>query len=68
QKDGNWYYFDENNFLILTITYRNGEEIKWDGRDVPALEDNLKVFQDAKTNQPKEDTKKEKSKKEKSVD
>src|ERR1700756_414715 len=69
QKEGNWNYFDENNFLILTITYRNGEEIKWDGRDVPALEDNLKVFQDTKTNQSKEETdKKDKSKKEKSVD
>jgi len=68
QKDGNWNYFDENNFLVLTITYRNGEEVKWDGRDVPALDDNLKVFQDAKTNQPKEDTKKDKPKKEKTVD
>jgi antitoxin component YwqK of YwqJK toxin-antitoxin module len=71
QKDGNWNYFDENNFLVLTITYRNGEETKWDGKDVPPLEDNLKVFQDAKTvnpNQPKEEIKKEKSKKDKAAD
>jgi len=71
QKDGNWNYYDENNFLVLTITYRNGEEIKWDGVDVPALEDGLKVFQDAKKSkeeQPKEETKKEKSKKDKGAD
>ena len=71
QKEGNWYYFDENNFLVLTITYKNGEEIKWDGVNVPQLEENLKVFQDAKkpvSNQPKEETKKDKGKKDKTAD
>ena len=67
QKDGNWNYFDETGFLIITITYRNGEEIKWDGTDVPPLEENLKVFQDTKTRgaPEKEEDKKGKSKKEK---
>ena len=44
-------------FLIITITYRNGEETKWDGVEVPPLEDNLKVFQDVKSTSEKEDKK-----------
>ena len=52
QKDGEWRYFEENGFLIVTITYENGEETKWDGQKVSAAyEENLKVFDDAKKNQ-----------------
>ena len=52
QKDGEWRYFDETGFLIVTVTYENGEETKWDGQRVSAtFEEGLNVFEDTKKNQ-----------------
>lgn len=48
-KDGDWHHFGEDGFLILTVTYENGIERKWDGKKiVPTYEESLKVFEDAK--------------------
>jgi antitoxin component YwqK of YwqJK toxin-antitoxin module len=31
QKDGDWKYFEEEGILILTITFKDNKEIKYDG-------------------------------------
>ena len=33
--DGTWKLFDESGVQVVTITYRNGEEIKAEGIDLP---------------------------------
>jgi len=58
QKDGDWHYFEEDGFLVLTVNYENGIERKWDGQKiVPTYEESLKVFEDIKQNQKKNDIK-----------
>ncbi|MBI4946644.1 MAG: toxin-antitoxin system YwqK family antitoxin [Bacteroidetes bacterium] len=36
-KEGNWNYFNPDGTLLLTITYRNGKEIKFDGTKIKPL-------------------------------
>jgi uncharacterized protein len=44
-KDGDWRYFDENDFNFLTITYRNDIEIKWQGEKIrPTYEEGLRTY------------------------
>jgi len=33
--DGQWKLYDENGALLVTITYRNGEELKVDQEELP---------------------------------
>ncbi len=58
QKEGDWHYFEEDGFLILTVNYENGIERKWDGQKIlPTYEEGLKVFEDTKQSQKKNDKK-----------
>ncbi len=44
-KDGDWKYFDENNFNYLITTYKNDIEIKWQGQKiVPTYEQSLRTY------------------------
>ena len=44
-KDGDWRYFDENDFNFLTITYKNDIEIKWQGEKIrPTYEEGLRTY------------------------
>jgi len=57
-KDGDWHYFEEDGFLVLTVNYEMGIERKWDGQKiVPTYEDALKVFEDTRQNQKKNEKK-----------
>ncbi len=31
RKTGDWKKFDQNGMLIITISYKNGKEVKYDG-------------------------------------
>ena len=35
-KEGEWNYYDETGTLILSITFKNDEEVKYDGIKIPA--------------------------------
>lgn len=44
-KDGDWRYFDENDFNYLTITFKNDIEIKWQGEKIrPTYEEGLRTY------------------------
>ena len=44
-KDGDWKYYDENNFNYLTVTYENDIEIKWQGEKIkPTYEQSLRTY------------------------
>lgn len=44
-KDGDWKYYDENDFNYLTITYKNDIEIKWQGEKIrPTYEEGLRTY------------------------
>ncbi|MBX3163387.1 MAG: hypothetical protein KF900_02815 [Bacteroidetes bacterium] len=44
-KDGDWKYFDEEEFLYLTITYKTDIEIKWQGQKItPTYEESLRTY------------------------
>ena len=34
-KEGDWNYYDEQGLLILTITFKSDEEVKYDGAKIP---------------------------------
>jgi antitoxin component YwqK of YwqJK toxin-antitoxin module len=34
RKNGDWKKFDESGFLLITISYTNGREVKYDGISV----------------------------------
>jgi len=44
-KDGDWKFFDENDFNYLTITYKSDIEIKWQGEKIrPTYEESLRRY------------------------
>ncbi len=44
-KDGDWKYYDENDFNYLTITYKNDIEVKWQGEKIrPTYEEGLRTY------------------------
>jgi antitoxin component YwqK of YwqJK toxin-antitoxin module len=44
-KDGDWKYFDENDFNYLIINYKNDIEIKWQGEKIrPTYEESLRTY------------------------
>jgi uncharacterized protein len=44
-KDGDWKYYDENNFNYLVVTYKNDIEIKWQGEKIrPTYEESLRTY------------------------
>lgn len=44
-KDGDWKYYDENDYNFLTVTYKNDIEIKWQGEKIrPTYEESLRTY------------------------
>ncbi len=44
-KNGDWKYFDENDFNYLTINFKNDIEIKWQGEKIrPTYEESLRTY------------------------
>jgi uncharacterized protein len=44
-RDGDWKFFDENDFNYLTITYKNDIEVKWQGERLwPTYEQSLRTY------------------------
>lgn len=44
-KDGDWKYFDENDFNYLVVTYKNDIEIKWQGEKIrPTYDESLRTY------------------------
>ncbi len=44
-KDGDWKFYDEQEFNYLTITYKSDIEIKWQGEKIrPTYEDGLRTY------------------------
>lgn len=44
-KEGDWKYFDENNFNFLVVTYKNDIEVKWQGEKIrPTYEEGLRTY------------------------
>ncbi len=44
-KDGDWKFYDEDNFNYLTINYKNDIEIKWQGQKIkPTYEESLRTY------------------------
>jgi antitoxin component YwqK of YwqJK toxin-antitoxin module len=45
-KDGDWRFFDDQDYNYLTITYKNDIEIKWQGEKIrPTYEEGLRTYQ-----------------------
>ncbi len=44
-RDGDWKFYDENDYNYLTITYKNDIEIKWQGEKIrPTYEESLRTY------------------------
>lgn len=44
-KDGDWKFYDEEEFNYLTISYKNDIEIKWQGQKIrPTYEESLRTY------------------------
>lgn len=44
-KDGDWKFYDENDYNYLVITFKNDIEIKWQGERVrPSYEESLRTY------------------------
>ncbi|MBL7932099.1 MAG: hypothetical protein JNL60_09355 [Bacteroidia bacterium] len=44
-KDGDWKYYDENDFNYLTTTYKSDIEIKWQGEKIrPTYEESIRTY------------------------
>lgn len=44
-KEGDWKYYDEEEFNYLTIQYKNNIEIKWQGKKImPSSEEGIKTY------------------------
>jgi antitoxin component YwqK of YwqJK toxin-antitoxin module len=44
-KDGDWKFFDENDYNYLIITYKNDIEVKWQGEKIrPTYEEGLRTY------------------------
>lgn len=44
-KEGDWKFFDDQDFNYLTITYKNDIEIKWQGEKIrPTYEEGLRTY------------------------
>jgi antitoxin component YwqK of YwqJK toxin-antitoxin module len=44
-KEGDWKYYDENDFNYLVVTYKNDIEIKWQGEKIrPTYEESLRTY------------------------
>jgi antitoxin component YwqK of YwqJK toxin-antitoxin module len=44
-KNGDWKYFDENDYNYLTINFRNDIEVKWQGEKIrPTYEESLRTY------------------------
>ncbi|HQQ92993.1 MAG TPA: hypothetical protein PLQ93_00445 [Bacteroidia bacterium] len=44
-KEGDWKFYDEQEFNYLTITYKNDIEIKWQGEKIrPSYEESLRTY------------------------
>jgi uncharacterized protein len=44
-KDGDWKYYDENDYNFLTINYKNDIEVKWQGEKIrPTYEESLRTY------------------------
>lgn len=44
-KDGDWKYYDENDYNFLVVTYKNDIEIKWQGEKIrPTYEESLRTY------------------------
>jgi antitoxin component YwqK of YwqJK toxin-antitoxin module len=55
-KDGDWKFYDEQDYNYLTITYKNDIEIKWQGEKIrPTYEEGLRTY-NIKINENKSQT------------
>jgi uncharacterized protein len=44
-RDGDWKFFDENDYNYLIITYKNDIEVKWQGEKIrPTYEEGLRTY------------------------
>jgi antitoxin component YwqK of YwqJK toxin-antitoxin module len=44
-RDGDWKFYDENDYNYLTITYKNDIELKWQGERIyPTYEQSLRTY------------------------
>ena len=44
-RDGDWKFYDENDYNYLTVTYKNDIEVKWQGEKIyPSYEQSLRTY------------------------